>query len=599
MSATSGAAACGSSPVASGATAGKIAEIVSKNHNLRPFSKDRLKSAGRGASGNKVLYRTLRVLRCFVKLPCTCLKIGGTRCTGCEPAMSAQQAQVSWITSGKAGVEMVHCPVFRLLTEVVAGLKGVDIAESLVFDHLAKTVLVTDAMVAAKRTLVDRKKKVHYWYDPTERGVEGQKYTVYPEFHGLTVTADSKRLEAGASAQPAKKVTADSKRLLGVGYLEPSSSSFDRELGRAMLKAVADDESLSTERGHSALLMGVDKVLDKLGELTRTWRPCAKSGPDIRQLEAGASAQPAKKPRLTGAGLIGAATAARVAHAARTTVIGKQSQAAASAGNRSPVRVSQQATPSGGRPRARPPPLPTQAPQHKRPRVQPPHQLSSAATASAVVGLARSAAATSTTPVSTPVSSASDASLQDAVAKLPEPIASAWQLLGMPKIVAAVRQDAAKRVLFTQLAKNSSTANCNVAAALVMLCVDAIDKNMGARVGAAVADSGDSDPVADMSSEDARAEQAKSAQEAVQSWSTVCGTIMLLADVEASEKTAILTKLQRVGNKITLGTPGTVQKNSAAANLAASLIHNGTCPEQNRHFIVGTITQWLTPTPPT
>ena len=598
MSATSGAAACGSSPVASGATAGKIAEIVSKNHNLRPFSKARLKSAGRGASGNKVLYRTLRVLRCFVKLPCTCLKIGGTRCTGCEPAMSAQQAQVSWITSGKAGVEMVHCPVFRLLTEVVAGLKGVDIAESLVFDHLAKTVLVTDAMVAAKRTLVDRKKKVHYWYDPTERGVEGQKYTVYPEFHGLTVTADSKRLEAGASAQPAKKVTADSKRLLGVGYLEPSSSSFDRELGRAMLKAVADDESLSTERGHSALLMGVDKVLDKLGELTRTWRPCAKSGPDIRQLEAGASAQPAKKPRLTGAGLIGAATAARVAHAARTTVIGKQSQAAASAGNRSPVRVSQQATPSGGRPRARPPPLPTQAPQHKRPRVQPPpRSRDSAATASAV--FARSAAATSTTPVSTPVSSASDASLQDAVAKLPEPIASAWQLLGMPKIVAAVRQDAAKRVLFTQLAKNSSTANCNVAAALVMLCVDAIDKNMGARVGAAVADSGDSDPVADMSSEDARAEQAKSAQEAVQSWSTVCGTIMLLADVEASEKTAILTKLQRVGNKITLGTPGTVQKNSAAANLAASLIHNGTCPEQNRHFIVGTITQWLTPTPPT
>ena len=583
MSATSGAAACGSSPVASGATAGKIAEIVSKNHNLRPFSKDRLKSAGRGASGNKVLYRTLRVLRCFVKLPCTCLKIGGTRCTGCEPAMSAQQAQVSWITSGKAGVEMVHCPVFRLLTEVVAGLKGVDIAESLVFDHLAKTVLVTDAMVAAKRTLVDRKKKVHYWYDPTERGVEGQKYTVYPEFHGF-------------------KVTADSKRLAGVGYLEPSSSRFDRELGRAMLKAVADDESLSTERGHSPLLMGVDKVLDKLGELTRTWRPCAKSGPDIRQLEAGASAQPAKKPRLTGAGLIGAATAARVAHAARTTVIGKQSQAAASAGNRSPVRVSQQATPSGGRPRARPPPLPTQAPQHKRPRVQPPPPSRvSAATASAVVELAsaRSAAATSTTPVSTPVSSASDASLQDAVAKLPEPIASAWQLLGMPKIVAAVRQDAAKRALFTQLAKNSSTANCNVAAALVMLCVDAIDKNMGARVGAAVADSGDSDPVADMSSEDARAEQAKSAQEAVQSWSTVCGTIMLLADVEASEKTAILTKLQRVGNKITLGTPGTVQKNSAAANLAASLIHNGTCPEQNRHFIVGTITQWLTPTPPT
>jgi len=580
MSATSGAAACGSSPVASGATAGKIAEIVSKNHNLRPFSKDRLKSAGRGASGNKVLYRTLRVLRCFVKLPCTCLKIGGTRCTGCEPAMSAQQAQVSWITSGKAGVEMVHCPVFRLLTKVVAGLKGVDIAESHVFDHLAKTVLVTDAMVAAKRTLVDRKKKVHYWYDPTERGVEGQKYTVYPEFHGLTVTADSKRLA-------------------GVGYLEPSSSRFDRELGRAMLKAVADDESLSTERGHSPLLMGVDKVLDKLGELTRTWRPCAKSGPDIRQLEAGASAQPAKKPRLTGAGLVGAATAARAAHAARTTVIGKQSQAAAAAGNRSPVRASQQATPSGGRPRARPPPLPTQAPQHKRPRVQPPHQLSSAATASAVVGLARSAAATSTTPVSTPVSSASDASLRDAVAKLPEPIASAWQLLGMPKIVAAVRQDAAKRVLFTQLAENSSTANCNVAAALVMLCVDAIDKNMGARVGAAVADSGDSDPVADMSSEDARAEQAKSAQEAVQSWSTVCGTIMLLADVEASEKTAILTKLQRVGNKITLGTPGTVQKNSAAANLAASLIHNGTCPEQNRHFIVGTITQWLTPTPPT
>jgi hypothetical protein len=96
----------------------------------------------------------------------------------------------------------------------------------------------------------------------------------------------------------------------------------------------------------------------------------------------------------------------------------------------------------------------------------------------------------------------------------------------MPKIVAAVRQDAAKRVLFTQLAKNSSTANCNVAAALVMLCVDAIDKNMGAGVGAAVADSGDSDPVADMSSEDARAEQAKSAQEAVQSWSTVCGTII-------------------------------------------------------------------------
>jgi hypothetical protein len=179
----------------------KIAEVVSKNHNLRPFSKDRLKSAGRGASGNKVLYRTLRVLRCFVKLPCTCLKVGGTRCTGCEPVMSAQQAQVSWITSGKAGVEMVHCPVFRLLTEVVAGLKGMDIAESHVFDHLAKTVLVTDAMVAAKRTLVDRKKQVHYWYDPTERGVEGQKYTVYPEFHGFTVTADSKRLA-------------------GVGYLE-------------------------------------------------------------------------------------------------------------------------------------------------------------------------------------------------------------------------------------------------------------------------------------------------------------------------------------------------------------------------------------------
>jgi hypothetical protein len=201
MSATSGAAAGGSSPVASGAMAEKIAEVVSKNHNLRPFSKDRLKSAGRGASGNKVLYRTLRVLRCFVKLPCTCLKVGGTRCTGCEPVMSAQQAQVSWITSGKAGVEMVHCPVFRLLTEVVAGLKGMDIAESHVFDHLAKTVLVTDAMVAAKRTLVDRTKKVHYWYDPTERGVEGQKYTVYPEFHGFTVTADSKRLA-------------------GVGYLE-------------------------------------------------------------------------------------------------------------------------------------------------------------------------------------------------------------------------------------------------------------------------------------------------------------------------------------------------------------------------------------------
>ena len=69
MSATSGAAAGGSSPVASGAMAEKIAEVVSKNHNLRPFSKDRLKSAGRGASGNKVLYRTLRVLRCFVKLP--------------------------------------------------------------------------------------------------------------------------------------------------------------------------------------------------------------------------------------------------------------------------------------------------------------------------------------------------------------------------------------------------------------------------------------------------------------------------------------------------------------------------------------------------
>jgi hypothetical protein len=42
MSATSGAAAGGNSPVASGATAEKIAEVVNKNHNLRPFSKDGL-----------------------------------------------------------------------------------------------------------------------------------------------------------------------------------------------------------------------------------------------------------------------------------------------------------------------------------------------------------------------------------------------------------------------------------------------------------------------------------------------------------------------------------------------------------------------------
>jgi hypothetical protein len=47
MSATSGAAAGGNSPVASGATAEKIAEVVNKNHNLRPFSKDGLKSARR------------------------------------------------------------------------------------------------------------------------------------------------------------------------------------------------------------------------------------------------------------------------------------------------------------------------------------------------------------------------------------------------------------------------------------------------------------------------------------------------------------------------------------------------------------------------
>jgi hypothetical protein len=444
----------------------RVAKVVEVNHRLRPFKKETLKTAGRGAEG-AVLYRALRVLRCLVKMPCTCLKVGGTRCVGCEPVVSSAQSTVSWITFGRAGVEMVHCPVFRFLSKVVTGLKSADITESQLFDHLAKTVLVTEDMVSAKRNLLDKRKKVHYWYDPTERGVEGQKYTIYSEFDGL---------KSGG-----KLVSVQSKRLAGPAFLEPSVSSFDRELGRAMLQAVMDDQDLQTESGRGPLLMGVDKVLDGLDELTRVWRPCAQSGPPHEMGGGGAATtagqctrdadcgdSPQKKQRrtprsrLTGVGLAPAAGVARAAQAARAASVG--------------------AGPGAARPRVVPPPLPTGATtagavttgaseQHgrSRPRAHPPPRPNTATRPNT--------AATATTATHTPVSG--DTSLRDAVAKLPAPIASAWQLLGMPKIVAAVRQDAAKRVLFTQLAKNSSTANCNVAAALVMLCVDAIDENMG------------------------------------------------------------------------------------------------------------------------
>jgi hypothetical protein len=99
----------------------RVAKVVEVNHRLRPFKKETLKTAGRGAEG-AVLYRALRVLRCLVKMPCTCLKVGGTRCVGCEPVVSSAQSTVSWITFGRAGVEMVHCPVFRFLSKVVTGL---------------------------------------------------------------------------------------------------------------------------------------------------------------------------------------------------------------------------------------------------------------------------------------------------------------------------------------------------------------------------------------------------------------------------------------------------------------------------------------------
>ena len=58
-------------------------KIVEKNHNLRPFA---LESLPKHANSRDVLYRTLRVLRCFILLPCTC---PSSRCHGCEPGYKA------------------------------------------------------------------------------------------------------------------------------------------------------------------------------------------------------------------------------------------------------------------------------------------------------------------------------------------------------------------------------------------------------------------------------------------------------------------------------------------------------------------------------
>jgi hypothetical protein len=109
-------------------------KIVEKNHNLRPFA---LESLPKHANSRDVLYRTLRVLRCFILLPCTC---PSSRCHGCEPGYKAPLVASSYLGQGMRGKAHPYCRVFEFLVSIVDGLGATTITEEVLFKHLGQQV---------------------------------------------------------------------------------------------------------------------------------------------------------------------------------------------------------------------------------------------------------------------------------------------------------------------------------------------------------------------------------------------------------------------------------------------------------------------------